>query len=186
MGIEIRGWIEFRDAALDEFLGKINWHGVIDLSYFLPRNTNAFGCLFGARNPSHFVPIAANRGIPNDVSEPVKSEMGPQNGFFHHSWITWQELTQVDWEESVLDAFVRRYKQDENGNWKSEGTFIPHPPIEYIEGASWQNGDTWNVIERISRADAVKGTFDLTFDLMKRLAQDYGDEFVRLVVWFVG
>lgn len=181
MGVEIHGWIEVRDATLDEFLEEINWIGVVDVGYFLPRDTNAFGCLFGVRNPSRFIPIAADRGIPADVSETVKSAIGPQDLSYNHSWITWQELTEINWDESVLNAFVRRYIKDENGEWKSDGGFIPHPPIEYIEGKRWKNGDTLNVIERISRADAVKGTFDLTFDLMKRLAQDYGDEFVRMV-----
>ena len=186
MGVNIRGWIEFRDAALDESLGEVDWHGVVDVGHFLPRNTNVFGCLFGIKNPSHFVPIAANRDVPADASEQVKADTREQDWCFGHTWISWRELTQIDWDESVINAFVRRYKKDENGEWKSDGGFIPGPPFEYIEGASWQEGDTWNVIERISRADAVEGTFDLTFDLMKRLAQDYGAEFVRLVVWFDG
>ena len=186
MGVEIHGWIEFRNAALDDFLEEVNWHGVVDVGYFLPRNTNAFGCLFGVRNPSNFVPVAANRGVPADASEQVKADTKKQDWCFAHSWITWQELTLINWDESVLNAFVRSYKKDEDGEWKGEGGFIPNAPIEYIEGASWKENDTLNVIERISRADAVKGTFDLTFDLMKRLSQDYGGEFVRLVVWFDG
>jgi len=169
---------------LDASFNEVNWYGIVSVGFLLHRNTNAFGCLFGIRNPSNFVPVAAERGLPPDKSEEVEKDADEQDWCYGHTWITWQELTQIDWNESVINAFVRRYKKNEKGEWISDGGFIPNTPINYVEGNSWEEGGCLNKVERITRADAVKGTFDLVFDLMERLAKNFGDEFVRLVVWF--
>ena len=54
------------------------------------------------------------------------------------------------------------------------------------EGRTWEDrGNVWKV-ERISRREVLGRSREwrLLFDLMARLAQDYGDEHVRLVAWF--
>jgi hypothetical protein len=186
MGVNIRGWIEARDAKLDAPFNEVKWCGVVKVDFLLHRNTNAFGCLFGVGNPSHFVPVAVERGLPPDQSEEVEADAKEQEWCFGHSWVTWWELKQVDWDESVIDAFVRRYKKNEKGEWVSDGGFIPDTATDHTEGNTWDDGEYLNKVEHLSRADAVKETFDLVFGLMERMAKDFGDESVRLVVWFDG
>ena len=143
MGVDIHGSVEFRDAALDEGRDWRYWHAVINAGIVLDRSYAMFGSLFGIRNPTDFVPVAAGRGLPDDVSEEVK---GNAEGEGHHSytWITWEELQSVDWDATGLI-----YATD-----------------------------------RISRRDALGDSGGLLLALMKPLAERYGDQCVRLVVWF--
>lgn len=185
MGVDIDGWIEVRDKPLDDFFSEITWFGVIQVGVLLHRNTNAFGCLFGVRNPSGFVPIAAHRGLPPDASDRVRGEIKEPDEYHSHTWVTWSELQQVDWDESVINAFINTYRKGEDGAWINDGGYIPREPIEYIEGKAWEEKGRLHKIERLTRAEAIqKGAFGLVFDLMKRLSEDFGDDYVRLVVWF--
>ena len=157
MGVDLYGYIEIKKAEVDESLGEAIWFFVVDVDILVERNTDAFGCLFGVRNPNHFVPVAANRGVPHDASRIGQHANENPEWFHSHTWVTWRELRQVNWQESV------ERRKDENSQ---EPTFSAKS-------------------ERITRAEAVGDTFDLVFDLMKRLAQSFGDDSVRLVVWFV-
>ena len=74
MGVDICGSVEFRDAVLDEFRGWKVWYAVINAGIILDRSCAMFGSLFGVRNPTDFAPVAANRGLPDDVSEEVKAD----------------------------------------------------------------------------------------------------------------
>lgn len=54
------------------------------------------------------------------------------------------------------------------------------------EGRTWEDRGSVYRVERISRREVLNRSREwrLLFDLMARLAQDYGDEHVRLVAWF--
>jgi hypothetical protein len=185
MGTDIRGWVEFRDAGLDAGAGEVIWYPVIDAGALLDRGYSAFGSLFGVRNYSNFTPIAAGRGLPDDVSEAVRKDAAWE-GNHDPTWITWREIQQIDWDESVVDAFVREYKRSpETGEWVLVGGFRPSTPLDRQEGDTWGKGDQQFRIERVTRRTALGDAgFDLVFEMMEALAKRYGDQYVRLVVWF--
>jgi hypothetical protein len=60
-----------------------------------------FGSLFGARNDYGFLPIAPSRGIPADVSDELKQygDVPPDPGSWPPSWITWREISEINWDE---------------------------------------------------------------------------------------
>lgn len=124
MGTDIDGWIECRRMLIDDE----TWEPVMKLGFvYVGRDYQAFRHLFGVRNTANVQPIAAKRGLPDDASPQVKED-ARFSGLSAHSWISWQELKQSDWEGD----------------------------------ASWQ----------------------ATVKVLAILAGLYGDENVRLVVWF--
>jgi hypothetical protein len=52
------------------------------------------------------------------------------------------------------------------------------------EGHTWQVDETTYRIERLTRREALSPDWSLLFRLMEELAQVYGENRVRLVVWF--
>ncbi len=118
---DIYGWVETYD---DE------WDGIIKASHLMYRDYYVFGALFGIRRLG-LTPAAERRGLPEDSSREVKDDLKSWDKIAAPSWITWQELQSVAWDE--------------------------HPPHDW-----WL----------------------LLFKLMQDLADRWGSENVRLVVWF--
>jgi hypothetical protein len=75
MPIDIDGWIEVRDAASGEWLGKEK------LDYHLPDHHAA--CIFGLGKQVHLVsaPIIGPRELPTDISQEVRAEMDAYRAF---------------------------------------------------------------------------------------------------------
>ncbi|MEU2075493.1 hypothetical protein [Streptomyces sp. NPDC013489] len=126
MGKDIWGFIEchrdYRDHEADSF-----WHATIDLDHLkVPRNYDAFGCLFGVCDSEQFVPVASVRGLPADVSNRVRDGHETTAGR-SASWVSWAELKRVDWNEESAepDAYVREYYRDQQGDWQSSSGTTP-------------------------------------------------------------
>ncbi len=133
-------------------------------------------------------PTVGARGLPPDLSSESKKDI-ERWGTFAQSWITWQEVKAIDWDEEAVDGRPRFYTRAEDGGLVLRGKAAPREGDVIEEGRTWEDrGNVWKV-ERISRREVLEKNgewrllFDL-FDLMARLAQDYGDELVRLVAWF--
>ena len=101
MGVDIHGSVEFRDAALDEGRDWKVWYAVINAGIILDRSYAMFGSLFGVRNSTDFVSVAAGRGLPDDVSDEVRRD-AKGRGKHSFTWITWEELQAVNWDETGL------------------------------------------------------------------------------------
>jgi hypothetical protein len=120
MGIDIYGWIEIQE--IDE-----TWIGAVKINPSLmghDRNKMMMGFLFSLYT-EYPNAIAANRGLPQDSSQEVRTE---QEGF-KHSWISLAEIQKIEWQERKLrtnqSEFLQPFKQiDENteivitGGWK--------------------------------------------------------------------
>ena len=188
MSTSIRGWIEIYVPNIEE------WAAIVEISLLVEQNYNAYGCLFGVRNRINFAPIAAGRGVPADASDVFKSEIKDIEDHNYPSWITFNEIEAMDWEESVVDAYVHVYKKLENGEYATSPSagYIPNKPFNRQVGDVWvadgkdariyDNGELHKV-ERITRRDALRA-FQVVFDIMAILAKQNGSENVRLAVWF--
>ncbi|MGC0418146.1 hypothetical protein [Embleya sp. AB8] len=218
MGMDISGFVECRAWPPREAKGETNvegggegegvaWRAAIDLFCLnTTRNYDAFGCLFGMRNYANFSPLAAERGLPVDVSETVRAELVrvAEWGDEVHgtTWITWAELKVVDWDEPAerADSRLHQYRQTPEGlrfvgkaAWDETFAQAVGPaagvvgqPTEWPEGSEWLVGDTLYRAERIRRRDAVRedGEWAPVWTVMETLAALHGDDNVRLVVWF--
>jgi hypothetical protein len=213
VGIDITGWVEIKTPWSESWLPIIGHVGVL-----VGRNYDAFGCLFGVNNYAHFAPIAAERGLPDNLSEQLKQEneklvrvFGPfgQGAFFLPSWVLWSELKAVDWDEEAeaADSRLHRYHRNEQGELVYETKsawsrpFAEHTtageaevrasvveslvaPRTYTEGQEWEIDGVIYRAEKMRRRDALSEGWQMLFQLMETLAGTYGDDRVRLVVWF--
>ncbi len=204
MGIDINGWVEAKlpfyeqpplvegdDWKLEEDV----WKPVLDLFWLYDvRDYDSFGCFFGVRNYAQFRPIAPERGLPVDVSAQVKKDAERSDGAFGQTWISWDEIKQIDWdEESVhVDERIHRYERNQQGELIPKGkALIEHEFAERVgydqrigdQEQEWDLGDVVYRRERMKRKD-IKANWNELFHFLATLAARYGDECVRLVVWF--
>ena len=185
------------------------WHPAIELSMLgMIRDYAAFACLFGVRDISaHWRPVAADRGLPADVSEAVRTEHASQDeAAFGATWLGWDEVLAIDWAEPAVPRAtnIARYHRRPGGalelthreDW-SRG-FARASGIDTLTvdpariGELWDEGTEWDVgstvfrAERTRRRDAVPadGPWQPVWTVMRTLADIHGDQSVRLVVWF--
>ncbi len=192
MGTDISGWIEAKISSIK----TKEWQPIVDLFWLYGnRDYDAFGCFFGVRNYAHFRPVAEGRGFPQDVSERVKQE-ATQYGddIFGSTWMNWNDIKQLDWEEKSenIDERIHRYVRNEQGELHFEGKGLWEREFAERVGYNqcikdqeqeWDLGDVVYRREYMKRKD-VKGSWEVVFTVLEQLARRYGDEHVRLVVWF--
>ncbi|MEH1054954.1 hypothetical protein V6U89_07025 [Micromonospora sp. CPCC 206171] len=196
MGTDIAGCVEIRPHGPDTpwILARI------DLDR-LPRHYDAFGLLFGIRNYAGFEPVAAARGIPEDASEAARALPCLDTGH-GHTWVTWAELARIDWERpaSKTDDRLHEYRITSQGLVKlgkaNVGTGLAWRAVagehadprgsSHPEGTEWRRGDRLWRVERLVQGDVLRTDPELraVLDAMHELAEQHGDDNVRLVVWF--
>jgi len=186
MTTDVNGWVEWRWNEADD-----EWTGVIKIGMIVAGNYDMYGCLFGVRNYTGFRPVAYNRGLPTNASDETKAEY-TQYGTeaFSPSWIAWPEIAAIDWSEEALDYRVYHYKRYDNGQvvyQQMKSLTRNHPRFEDMyEGMMWEEGDTVYKVQSIRKQtilDILPG-WQLIFEMMAVMAMRYGNENVRLVVWF--
>ncbi|MFZ3468569.1 hypothetical protein ACODT3_34335 [Streptomyces sp. 4.24] len=205
MGTDIHGFVE---CVVED---DEPWVAAVDIELLHHgRSYDAFGCLFGMRNFAGFRPLAEDRGLPKDVSDVVRAQFADW-GVDGHSptWISWAELKRVDWSEPAerVDARIHEYRRTDAGwvmtgktGWdpriaevaglstvRDPGRLFRYEAHDLPEGTEWPDGDDRLYrIGRITRRDAVApdGEWKPLWTVMETLAGLYGDERVRLTVWF--
>ncbi|MFF4852467.1 hypothetical protein [Streptomyces sp. NPDC001194] len=202
MGTDMHGFIECRDED------DRRWNGAIDIAHLYDgRSYAAFGALFGVRDATSFRPLAEYRGLPADVSpESLAGFASWSPDAAGASWITWAELAAADWDEAAneVDDCVHEFRRGPEGTWEMHGRNTgldrfaelarPAAPEAlyragrtYPDGTEWLDGDRLFRVGRLRRKDAVlDGEWGAVWSVMRTLASRYGDEGVRLVVWFDG
>ncbi len=210
MGWDITGMIECRELTTTPEATWIAARSLNDL--YEGRNYDSFGCLFGWKNYANFRPIAEGRGLPSDVSSEVREDCERYDDEAGATWISWAEIKAIDWEEESeqADSRIHRYERNDQGEliytrkatWDREfaellegqqevteaGMFLS--AIEALvmqpvraEGQQWEKGNVVYRAEKLKRKE-VCSDWQNTFKVMQELAATYGDEGVRLIVWF--
>lgn len=203
MGTDISGFIECREPRW----GRAEpgaWRATVDLDLLYDdRDYDAFGCLFGVRNYASFRPLAAGRGLPDDLSDTVRQEV---EGWGYHdaTWISWAEVAAVDWDEPATgpDQRMHEYRRRPDGaleyvgksQWSrrlaevagiSMGDALADR-VRLTEGQEFTDGDTVFRAESLLRRHAAPpdGAWRPVWKIMETLADRAGPDGVRLVVWF--
>ncbi len=209
MGVDIHGFVEVRPwVTWPDVPSEVMWEAAARLDCLnITRDYDAFGCLFGVMNFAGFQPVAAERGLPGDASELVREEHAAlyQEAKWS-SWVTWQEIQSVDWDEpaDLVDARLHEYHRTPEGQWRfvqkaawsraafeAQGLDVPPPgtpPLIWPRGSAWTSGDVQFRAEVLTRRDAVPagGAWQPVWDVMTVLGRLHGDDNCRLVVWFDG
>ncbi|MDC0685805.1 hypothetical protein [Sorangium atrum] len=182
---QIYGAVEFRVGG--------EWYDVVNVSSLLLQHYDLNACLFGVDNYANFVPLFAERGVPGDcgvnlserVAEYVRGDSSP-------SWVGYGELLRVNWDELALtrDRRVSEFVVCGDGRERLAGKWLNKSGYDWVCQVLETEqevvvGD--RVFRRpvLRRSDAIVGTeFGLLMKLMGCLAERFGDDGVRLVVWF--
>ena len=196
MGTDIDGAIESRSA-------DGHWQIEADLLDLRPpRDYDAWECLFGVRGTGDVErPLFAERGLPYDVSEEVREAAV---GDYQHSqtYATWAESRTGDWDAPLAAraAWNRALRRGPDGEdvvrvtpglrEAAAATFggsLLLAPSEWPPGGRVQmDGAVYLPVVLTARmlAPPNKGCWAQVWSAMRTLAAEYGDEGVRLVVWF--
>jgi hypothetical protein len=169
---------------------------VIDLFWlYAEPDYDSFGCFFGVRNYAKFRPLAPGRGLPADVSLEVKQDAERFGTYaFGHTWMTWDELKQIDWDEESehVDERVHKYRRNQQGELVKtskavyESEFAERVGYDQCIDDQEQEWDLGEVVyrrERMKRKE-MKANWEVLFHFLEILAARFGDDHVRLVVWF--
>lgn len=72
----------------------------LDDQYYLHRNYYLFDILANVRNVLNVAPIAEPKGLPSDISDPVR-RVSDEPDWHSHSWLTLTEIFEYDWTIKV-------------------------------------------------------------------------------------
>ncbi|MEU4344414.1 hypothetical protein AB0H00_24655 [Nocardia sp. NPDC023852] len=204
MGTDIDGVIESRSA-------DGCWKVEIDLlDLRLGRDYNAWNCLFDVRGVEDVRALLSHRGLPNDVSDPVREmSTDTDNDYQHgHTYATWAEVAAVDWDAPLPDGpafyWAGEWRPGEDGElvlhdivWAATdladaavdtfgGDLLLAPPEWPPGGEVCLDGVVYRPVVLTARmfAPPDEERWSRVWTAMRDLAAEHGDENVRLVVWF--
>jgi len=186
MGTDIHGWVEIKQiqAVAEDPSHPARWEGVIKIDNLIRRNYDMFSSLFGISSYAAFVPIAPARKLPHDLSEETTADYVTWEEILGETWISWAEIAAVDWTEDALDSRPHEYQASVTGQLNYTTKSAPLVSEVIQEGHTWHIDATTYKIERITRQQALSPDWTLLFQLMETLVSIYGENGVRLVVWF--
>ncbi|MEU6075077.1 hypothetical protein [Micromonospora sp. NPDC047074] len=195
MGTDIAGGVEIRPHGRGSpwLLTEVSLDA-------LPRDYDAFGLLCGVRNYAGFAPVAPGRGLPADASPELLGLLDGDSEH-DHTWVSWTELAQIDWSARAprVDDRIHEYKLTSDGPrlvgkaghhggaWRAvAGEHADPRGSAYPEGTEWRAGDRIWRVERLSHGDVLRADPQLRalLDTMRDLAEQHGDDNVRLLMWF--
>lgn len=160
------GEVEYRDKAFGS-----EWFAVINAGCLIVGDYDLYGCLFGVRNYANFEPLFANRGLPEDCCESVKQSFC--DDFHSPTFCSFSELRSINLEEYSTKPDERQWYtlQSKNGPIRIKGNAPPGVDAEPAR--------------RMQRAEALSNEgYQTVYKLMAVLADRFGEENVRLVVYF--
>lgn len=206
MPITVSGGVEVRPDWLFADDPDDPWLGVIRIETQVEDSNDTFGSLFGVMNFAHFRPLAPGRGAPRALSAEaardleVWAEHAAERKLPRPTWISWAELAAADWTESAErpDSRLQQYERDASGAWVPTLKAAVGPHLAHIladaavldgepvfrAGQQWEIGGVLYRAETRRRGDALGPRWRRLFRMMATLAEEYGDDGVRLVVWF--
>jgi len=180
------------NGAVEIFCGE--WCEVIKISSLLLKHADLNGCLFGVDNYARYVPLFPDRGLPEDCSVSLRAtaeEYVDEDS--HASWVLWSEFKRIDWEEraAAIDERVAEFARERDTEIQIT-KWLNKPGLEWVRDAL--DKDPGSVVHagprffrriRMKRRDCLEDTdFPLLMKLMECLAERFGDDGVRLTVYF--
>lgn len=157
-------------------------------------------CLWGVTEAATFEPVAADRGVPEDLSPYGRAfydswAVGQSHDCFGETCVTAAELTRIDWTEQASRR--RLFVCDADGEkvapatrWRDE---------IHLTDADRQQLDAGEVVrcetptdddplhvtyDRLTRRDALTDDWNGLLDEVDALTDEYDDGDVRVTVWF--
>lgn len=207
MGCDIHGLVEVNwygeyEDNYEDGEEPVDWRCAIDnIGFWVGRSYDTFGMLFGVRNYANFEPVAPQRGIPEEGSERLDDRLGYYRekdligavDCHSHTYLTLKELNEIDWEETTEkeDCRIRVYNEDNELLKKFlSSTILSDEEVQRIEDGEEVvkevgDGEVRKYRrEKMKRTEALSGAWEKLIEQMEMFGETYGEENVRLVVWF--
>lgn len=179
MSTDIHGWVEVR---VNE-----RWHGVIKIDWIVKRNYDLFGCLFGEKL-INFEPVVPYGPAPEDISYEVMAD-----GEFSHigseQSLTYKEFKNINWDEESTEFVPNEYVKDgpdfiKSINIDCGGKLSDSEYDKLNQEKVLEKDEHIYKLEKIKRKECLTPDWRRLFEFMREIAEEAGDENVRLVVWF--
>ena len=175
MSTDIHGWIEVK--------GKERWHGVIRIDWIINRTYDMFGCLFGEKHV-YFEPVSSD-DAPQDISREVSQD----NEFSHlgsEQSLTYKEIKNINWDEESIELIPQVYVKDGFSKLRPVKDYeLSDSEYDRLNQEKvFEKGNIIYKLEKIKRKECMTSDWMMLFEFMRKLAEEAGDENVRLVVWF--
>jgi hypothetical protein len=190
---DLYGWVELYSPYSEM------WCNVIRIDALDNRNYELYQWLFGIKKVLGSVqPIAEKRGMPPNPSAETESDYladvthFPQE-YFGLTWISWTEIEAIDWGAPLDDRVLERQKNQIHDIWQEswKSAFVQRHsdawntrPNHLAQGEPWEYGDSYYRIEHTTGRELWRDGWDVLWVMAEALATKYGNENVRLVVWF--
>jgi len=201
VGCDIHGLVEvnwrgkYEDNYEDAEEAPVSWKCAIDnVGMWVGRSYDTFGLLFGVRDYANFEPVAPRRGLPDNLSSRAEERVEADRSWSHSfTYISLKELNEIDWEETSeeADSRIRVYDENDELQFKAAGvgSLSDEEERKIRNGEEvvkeLSNGKIQKYrLEKMKRKDALSGAWEDLIDLMQSFGETYGEENVRLVVWF--
>lgn len=147
--------------------GISDWVTIMDID--ISSDYNLFACLFGIRNYANFKPLFPSRGYPPDCSDTIIKEYGGE-------------------EFSSLDDFLTRCYDSLHGyalGFSYGLTWCSYKELQDIDLDEKSEKTCIRTGKYITRREALDNfEFQELIQKMSDLAKRYGEEGVRMVVYF--
>lgn len=176
-------------AFEETFKTKWEYTGEVDLW----RNYTLFTVLANVRSGSDRVKIISTpKGVPDDISDYVKSELSGWMGDGHsHSWLTKQEFEEFDWESEVKMfgvVDVENYKEyKEKGSPSSWCAGVGGPKIKIVSVEEMEEvikleKTDFSYYCSISWNDLLKNYVEEAYNTLKNVFSSVEEK--RIIFWF--
>jgi hypothetical protein len=172
------GWVEAKYLC---HTSDADWREVACFN-FCAQEYELLSWLFGVKDHVDFEVLAPERGLPSDASSRVRREAKQKSYAGGHSWVTWKELKDVDWQEGYLVIEESPYEGHEE-YWKEELERSAKEP-EREDGKTWLEKGTVYYQYKFTRRHTIDRIGTVILDVMEAIAKTCGDENVRFVAWF--
>ena len=154
--------------------------------------------LFCAKNRTHFRPLFPSRGFPEDVNSDflasVEGVVSVGATVMDSSWVSFEELCAIPWNEEALavDPRVYKYSRRPDGSEGLLGISLEYEGVDLTrlggvdETSELVDGDTVYRRRRLRRRDLLEESdFSTMMAVCEALANRYGTSHVRWVVAFL-
>ncbi|MEU9039811.1 hypothetical protein AB0D45_33575 [Streptomyces sp. NPDC048352] len=193
------------DGVIETYTAGGGWEMEVDLLDFdLWKARYARECLFGYSDGLGLDrPLFDQRGWPEDACEGVPKVSDELS--HGHSYATWAEIAAVDWDAPLCDgpdgSLLGEWRPGPDGALAWQGSvYLPDEVLEaaeelfgeYLFPSEWPPGGEVHLNGAVYRPVVLTagmyvppdGPWGPVWASMRALAAEYGDENVRLVVWF--
>lgn len=143
-----------------------------------------FGCLFGEKHV-YFEPVVPYGHALEDASRQVI-----QDDQFSHlgyeQYLTYKEIKNIKWDEESIEDIPHVYVRDGFGELRLVKDYeLSNSEYDKLNQEKvFEKDNLIYKLEKIKRVECMTLDWVRLFEFMRGFAERFGDENVRLVVWF--